>query len=671
MPIGSATVNVTVTFAGAASLAGAGITPPAGDLGGSTSAPLVTGFNGIPLSGTPTAGQVWELNSGGTAFVPVTPTGGGSGQQLLVPTPVTASSVTAASWQLIIDNASSGTAQNVTTPASMPIAGTLIAYVRGSNTSNSMTLTANSGQTVAGLASLTTTSVQTAIQDQGIVIVSDGTSNWYVLEMWGADWGLGSSITGTTSLATTNVAGTLSANGGFQMGQTTTTATTLALANTGGTVQILNAASNAITVTLSFTATRIYVLKAENNGTNTVTITPASGTIEGASNFTMPVNGSILIGLVGADYKILGQYGSTVSTVSTVSTFTKPYWHRAKAQVRAGVRDRKLALLGDSIIYGYGSSLAGVGAAIHLANILGNNGIPSALGMSVPNIPSGLGTDARWGVGTGWTQGVDTGLGWGGANPSYSSTGAGAGTLFFIPGNDTLYDSFDIYYVNDPAYGSFQVGATGGSLTTITCSGTAGVGKTTITAGSASSINAVGFGTVTTGCTILGVEPWLSTQPKLRIATLGAEGTTAASWILPSSPTGFGPLNCITAYAPDVTIISLGTNDATFSTSVATFLSNLLTLASTCAATGDVFIMSSVPSNQSNTGAPNEIFYAAALPAFCATHGYGYIPLQESWGSAAAYALLNPLGYYFDTVHPTDTGYADYADFIAISLMKS
>jgi hypothetical protein len=51
---------------------GGGINPPAGDIGGTTSAPLVDGFAGIPLSGTPSANQVYELNAGGTAFVPTT-----------------------------------------------------------------------------------------------------------------------------------------------------------------------------------------------------------------------------------------------------------------------------------------------------------------------------------------------------------------------------------------------------------------------------------------------------------------------------------------------------------------------------------------------------------------------------------------------------------------------
>jgi lysophospholipase L1-like esterase len=365
----------------------------------------------------------------------------------------------------------------------------------------------------------------------------------------------------------------------------------------------------------------------------------------------------------------LGGGGGGGSSSGYPSTFNLPKWHRAKAQVRAGTQDRKVALLGDSIIYGYGSSLPGIGAGIHLANILGNDGIPSAIGCAVPNISGGLGVDSRWGVGSGWTQAVVSGWGFGGANPSYSSTG-GAGVLLFIPANDVLYDSFDIYYITDPAYGSFQAGATGGTLSTIPCNGAAGVGKFTCTAGGPSAVNALGITTVVTGATILAVEPWLSTQPKIRIGVLGVEGTTTTSWVLPSSPTGFGPLQCIAAYAPDTTIISLGTNDATAGTSVATFLSNLGSLAAVCSLYGDVFIMSSVPSNPTNTGAANEILYANALPAFCATNGYGYIPLQESWGGASAYAKLNPLGYYNDTVHPSDTGYADYADFIATEILK-
>ena len=61
-----------------------GIVPPAGDIGGTVTAPTVIGFKGIPLVGTLGDGQYWGLNGAGTEFIPTTP-GGGSGSGIVPP----------------------------------------------------------------------------------------------------------------------------------------------------------------------------------------------------------------------------------------------------------------------------------------------------------------------------------------------------------------------------------------------------------------------------------------------------------------------------------------------------------------------------------------------------------------------------------------------------------
>lgn len=51
-----------------------GIVPPVGDIGGTTTSPLVIGLDGIPIVGTPSANQILEYN--GTDYIPVPlPTG--------------------------------------------------------------------------------------------------------------------------------------------------------------------------------------------------------------------------------------------------------------------------------------------------------------------------------------------------------------------------------------------------------------------------------------------------------------------------------------------------------------------------------------------------------------------------------------------------------------------
>jgi hypothetical protein len=57
-----------------ATSAAPGIVQIAGDFGGSATTPLVTGINGVPVTGTPTAGQVLTASSG-TAAAWATPAG--------------------------------------------------------------------------------------------------------------------------------------------------------------------------------------------------------------------------------------------------------------------------------------------------------------------------------------------------------------------------------------------------------------------------------------------------------------------------------------------------------------------------------------------------------------------------------------------------------------------
>lgn len=94
---------------------GRGITPPAGDIGGTTAAPLVVGLDGIPIVGTPSSNQVLEYN--GTDYVPVTPAAG---------------------------DATIITAGNLGATPTVALAGAAVTQVTG-------TLTANCAMTVNGL----------------------------------------------------------------------------------------------------------------------------------------------------------------------------------------------------------------------------------------------------------------------------------------------------------------------------------------------------------------------------------------------------------------------------------------------------------------------------------------------------------------------------------------
>lgn len=265
--------------------AGGGITPPAGDIGGTTGAPTVIGFEGVPLSGGPlTAGQGWVANAGATALVPA------SLADLLIPTAKTASASIAA-WQLIIDN--STVAPTYTTPATMPPAGTPIGVSRGSNTTTTVTLIAAAGQTVCGKTSVSASNA--TLDGQSIVLVSDGISNWYALATVGSDWGLG-----IVTSASFNTNGNFNVGGQFRLGQLAQGGNYTILGSDRN-VAFTGAAPATFTFGTALQATLSQMVLITNNGTAALTLACAgTGTINGAATYQVPIGSAVWCAVEGA-----------------------------------------------------------------------------------------------------------------------------------------------------------------------------------------------------------------------------------------------------------------------------------------------------------------------------------------------------------------------------------
>jgi lysophospholipase L1-like esterase len=372
---------------------------------------------------------------------------------------------------------------------------------------------------------------------------------------------------------------------------------------------------------------------------------------------------STVFGRAGNVVALTGDYNIDQITGGLPQPGSFPRFNRALSRVRSAEQDAKLLLVGDSITYGYGSVQPGIGGAGYIANRFANDACPSAVGIGIPNILGGLGTDTRWSKTSAWFGASEPGWNWGGANASYTAlSGTAAETLIFQPPAGVLYDSFDVYHLVGPTFGTFdvQIDFAGAPQAVAGFNLTLGIENYEINGTSALDFNALIAGLVTVnGVTIIGIEPFLSTMPRLRVGNVGVEGATSTGWINQTSP-GIGPLDAIKAYAADMHVIMLGTNDQTADVPVNTFLNNMLTLAEACAVSGDVAIASPWPTQASTNGSLSQQ-YAAALPAFCASHGYGYIPLFEAMGGINAYSNLNPLGYYNDVTHPSDIGYAAYS----------
>jgi lysophospholipase L1-like esterase len=347
-----------------------------------------------------------------------------------------------------------------------------------------------------------------------------------------------------------------------------------------------------------------------------------------------------------------------------------PFLHRALGQVQAGLQDRTILHIGDSITEGVFADL-GMGPVPSMVKYFNGAGINSQFGLSGPAAASvTLGSDARWANGSGWTFVNPATLppGWGNSGCAYQgATGAG-GNLTYAPG--TSSNQYDVYYY-DPSTEGFTVTATGGSPVVVTTGNTGTMKKVTCIAAATSAFNVVTFSAPTGfGCTIYGVDARLTTTPTLRIGNVGAIGSTAFSWN--NSTLGPSGAAMIGVYAPDVSIISLGVNDVNTGVPVATYLANLAILANVCKASGDVFFWSEVPIITSVVPLAAQTAYYAALKGFCAANGYGFFDTYTAWGTAAKFAALNTDGYYVDNlIHPSVFGQNDLGRIIAQGLLAS
>ena len=360
--------------------------------------------------------------------------------------------------------------------------------------------------------------------------------------------------------------------------------------------------------------------------------------------------------------------------ITNPNSYNFPYLHRALANIQSGVAgDRKIALIGDSTVYGDGG-LLGIGPCLTMAKLLTAQGYPAAVGMDVPpHPPLGYG-DTQWSVGAGWTQPNASAFAWGGINTYFSGVnGTAADTLTFTPSSGYAYDTVDIWYFQEPFASHFDARIDNAAPTTFFPGNpTALVTKATITSSVATN-HVVKIGNITGGSggpvRIIGIEPHLSTTPKLRIANLGASGATTGSWTTTTNAPE-GPLDCIKAYAPDTSFIYLGINDAGASVPTSTYLANLLIVVQACQLTGDCIVIGQIQSSPSGTYQAYEALYNAALGAFCATNKCGFLDIYTAWGGANGYAALNPLGYYYDALHPSlNVGYPDASRLMVNALI--
>lgn len=227
-----------------------GVNVPAGDLGGNDAVPLVVGFDGIPLVGTPTPGQVWELNGAGTEYVPVTPSGGGSGT-------VTSVSVVAA-------NGIAGSVATSTTTPAITLSCSITGLLKGNGTAISAAVANTDYTNPAGLASALTPYATLASPALSGVptapTATAGTTTTQIATTAFVTGGIATAVTGLAPLASPTFTGTPAAPTAATATSTTQLATTAfvhavaATISAGAMSQIANQIASGAPASITFSS---------------------------------------------------------------------------------------------------------------------------------------------------------------------------------------------------------------------------------------------------------------------------------------------------------------------------------------------------------------------------------------------------------------------------------
>ena len=332
-------------------------------------------------------------------------------------------------------------------------------------------------------------------------------------------------------------------------------------------------------------------------------------------------------------------------------------WRVARANVQNGTSNARILFPGDSTVAGYGDSTAATIAATRsmptrLASLLNTTVTPAAVGLGIPPSTLNLTTDNRWTVGSGWTNAA---LG-AGASAAYSCA-AGGGALVYTSSPQVTCDGFYVYYITASSGGTLSCTATGGSAVNTNTAGSSGQGRVLVSAGSAGSSNSVSITSTVTGtCWVTGVEPVLSTKSQILVGNAGVGSARTSNW---NSTNPFFGTQFIQTFAPDLTIISMGTNDATDGDSAVSILANFQAMITAAKISGDVILCDPLP-QQNAAHLATELTYAAMLQSLAVTNNCAYLGLINRWGGAYNAALQN-----VDGVHGNDQGYWDWATFIA------
>ena len=339
-------------------------------------------------------------------------------------------------------------------------------------------------------------------------------------------------------------------------------------------------------------------------------------------------------------------------------------WRAALARTRVGGTRAKIACVGDSTTRGMGSGsgdlFTGTQANSYptqLAALLNARGLPAQANSLFGNGATTITTsDPRVTLGAGWAAG-GTLLG-----GSLLAGTAATGFLGLQP--SVSVDTFDTYYVAG-GLGTATLNINGGAtLATLDGSGASNILKNTVTGSLAANQLRVTYASGS-AFWVAGIDAYNSAAKEVAVWNLGASGAKVAD--VRNAGSGFSFAFCLPKLAPDLTIIDLTINDWAPPTNLASYTADMQALIAAALSTGDVILMTGVPSSTSSATAVNQAAFVSANYDLAKANGIPLIDLSYRWTD---YTTSNALGMYYDSLHPSARGYSDVAQSVANVLLN-
>lgn len=333
--------------------------------------------------------------------------------------------------------------------------------------------------------------------------------------------------------------------------------------------------------------------------------------------------------------------------------FGFPNWTKALSNVVNGRKNATVLCLGDSTTAGVWADNASTGNwwahsyPAFLNTYMNNRGIATTNNAAMGNGGSGgttlqnnaLVTPGSFSNGGSFVTGGKTMV----------ATSNASGPLSYAPG--VVCDTFDVYYIQIAITGNFNIDINGGTPVAVNANGSTAFMKATVT-GSAG-VNTLNITWTAGSISIIGWVGYNSAVKSVNLINAGNSGATAA--VLANTGTVYAAASAIPNIAPDLTILDIGINDWFTGTAVSSFLPSVQTIISQCLKTGDVLLVTPIPSQPATVPLATQQPYVTGLRALAAANDTALYSFWDVWQPIDNTLYAQAVGAQL--IHPNAAGY--------------